>query len=105
MTRQIFEEAGFELYAKDSRSNTLTAVMVPEGFIADDILTALKKKGILISKGAGNIFEKVFRIGHMGNNISYENFLELYEKLDEVFEELGIETKISLKERFEELMK
>ena len=41
----------------------------------------------------------------MGNNISYENFLELYEKLDEVFEELGIETEISLKVRFEELMK
>ncbi|MBS5945946.1 MAG: alanine--glyoxylate aminotransferase family protein, partial [Peptoniphilus harei] len=79
--------------------------MVPEGFIADDILRALKNKGILISKGAGNIFEKVFRIGHMGNNISYENFLDLYEKLDEVFEELGIESKISLKERFVELMK
>lgn len=41
----------------------------------------------------------------MGNNISYENFLDLYEKLDEVFEELGIESKISLKERFVELMK
>ena len=79
--------------------------MVPEGFIADDILRALKNKGILISKGAGNIFEKVFRIGHMGNNISYENFLDLYEKLDEVFEELGKESKISLKERFVELMK
>ena len=105
VTREIFQEAGFELYAKDSRSNTLTAVMVPEGFIADDILRALKNKGILISKGAGNIFEKVFRIGHMGNNISYENFLDLYEKLDQVFEELGIESKISLKERFVELMK
>ena len=35
---KIFEDAGFELYAKDSRSNTLTAVMVPDGFIAEDIL-------------------------------------------------------------------
>ena len=40
----------------------------------------------------------------MGNNISYENFLELYEKLDEVFGELGIETKVSLKEEFQKLM-
>lgn len=104
VTREIFEKAGFELYAKDSRSNTLTAVMVPEGFIAEDIIGALREKGILISKGAGDIFEKVFRIGHMGNNISYENFLELYEKLDEVFEELGIETKVSLKEEFQKLM-
>ena len=78
--------------------------MVPEGFIAEDIIGALRKKGILISKGAGAIFEKVFRIGHMGNNISYENFLELYEKLDEVFGELGIETKVSLKEEFQKLM-
>lgn len=104
VTREIFEKAGFELYAKDSRSNTLTAVMVPEGFIAEDIIGALRKKGILISKGAGDIFEKVFRIGHMGNNISYENFLELYEKLDEVFGELGIESKVSLKEEFQKLM-
>ncbi|WP_282925131.1 pyridoxal-phosphate-dependent aminotransferase family protein [Peptoniphilus genitalis] len=104
VTREIFEKAGFELYAKDSRSNTLTAVIVPEGFIAEDIIGALRKKGILISKGAGDIFEKVFRIGHMGNNISYENFLELYEKLDEVFGELGIETKVSLKEEFQKLM-
>lgn len=104
VTREIFEKAGFELYAKDSRSNTLTAVMVPEGFIAEDIIGALRKKRILISKGAGDIFEKVFRIGHMGNNISYENFLELYEKLDEVFGELGIETKVSLKEEFQKLM-
>lgn len=104
VTREIFEKAGFELYAKDSRSNTLTAVMVPEGFTAEDIIGALRKKGILISKGAGDIFEKVFRIGHMGNNISYENFLELYEKLDEVFGELGIKTKVSLKEEFQKLM-
>ncbi len=104
VTREIFEKAGFELYAKDSRSNTLTAVMVPEGFIAEDIIGALRKKGILISKGAGDIFEKVFRIGHMGNNISYENFLELYENLDEVFGEIGIETKVSLKEEFQKLM-
>lgn len=104
VTREIFEKAGFELYAKDSRSNTLTAVMVPEGFIAEDIIGALREKGILISKGAGDIFEKVFRIGHMGNNISYKNFLELYEKLDEVFGELGIETKVSLKEEFQKLM-
>lgn len=104
VTREIFEKAGFELYAKDSRSNTLTAVIVPDGFIAEDIIGALRKKGILISKGAGDIFEKVFRIGHMGNNISYENFLELYEKLDEVFGELGIETKVSLKEEFQKLM-
>ncbi|MHC5099698.1 pyridoxal-phosphate-dependent aminotransferase family protein, partial [Peptoniphilus genitalis] len=78
--------------------------MVPEGFIAEDIIGALRKKGILISKGAGDIFEKVFRIGHMGNNISYENFLELYEKLDEVFGELGIKTNASLKEEFQKLM-
>lgn len=104
VTIEIFEKAGFELYAKDSRSNTLTAVIVPEGFIAEDIIGALRKKGILISKGAGDIFEKVFRIGHMGNNISYENFLELYEKLDEVFGELGIKTKVSLKEEFQKLM-
>lgn len=104
-TREIFTKAGFELYAKDSFANSVTAIMVPKDHKAEEILEALRKRGILISKGIADMSEKIIRIGHMGNNISYENFLELYEKLDEVFKELKIETKISLKDEFIKTMK
>lgn len=104
-TRDIFTKAGFELYAKDSFANSVTAILVPEGHRAEEILAALRKRNILISKGIGDLSEKIIRIGHMGNNISYKNFKELYENLDEVFKELKINTNISLKDEFIKTMK
>lgn len=104
-TRNAFVSAGFSLYPKDSYSNTVTAVICPENHTSSEIFDALKNKGIIISKGAGELTNKIFRIGHMGNNISYDNFIELFENLDEVFDELGIVTKKSLLEEFKKYLK
>lgn len=101
-TRYVFEKAGFELFAKDSQSNTVTAVLCPNNIKSDSIVSSLRKKGIIISKGVGQYKENLFRIGHMGQNIKYENFLELFAKLDEVFEELNIKTNYSLLSLFKE---
>lgn len=60
----------------------------------------MRKRNIAISKGVGDITEKVFRIGHMGNNINYDDFVLLFKNLDEVFAELGIELKDSLEKNF-----
>lgn len=100
-TREVFTKAGFELYAKNSFSNTVTAVVVPKYHKSEEIVSELRKKGIIISKGVGKNKENIFRIGHMGQNINYENFRELYKSLDEVFEKLNIKTKASLLELFE----
>lgn len=99
-TRNAFTKAGFELYPKDSYSNTVTAVLAPGNHTSGEIFDALKEEGIIISKGAGELSNKIFRIGHMGNNISYENFVELFEKFDKVLDKLNIETKASLLEEF-----
>lgn len=99
-TREVFEKAGFELFAQSARSNTVTAVLTPKEYKSSQIVSALREKGIIISTGVGEYKENIFRIGHMGENIKKENFLELYEKLDEVFEELNIKTKFSLLELF-----
>ncbi|MBP2024599.1 pyridoxal-phosphate-dependent aminotransferase family protein [Peptoniphilus stercorisuis] len=99
-TREVFTKAGFELYPKDSFSNTVTAVLVPEEHNSSEIELALQKKGIIIGKGVGPLKENIIRIGHMGQNINYENFEELYSSLDEVFEELNIKTNESLLELF-----
>ncbi|RVU55883.1 pyridoxal-phosphate-dependent aminotransferase family protein [Anaerosphaera multitolerans] len=99
-TREIFTKCGFELFAKDSLSNTLTAVKTPENIKSSDILKGLIKRDIIISKGVAQNAESIFRIGHMGNNISLQNFKELYIALDEVFKELNVKTKASLYETF-----
>ncbi len=100
ITRQSLINCGFELYAKDYFSNTVTTVLNPEGIESEQILEKMRKRNIAISKGVGDITEKVFRIGHMGNNINYDDFVLLFKNLDEVFAELGIELKDSLEKNF-----
>lgn len=101
-TREVFTKAGFELYPKDSFSNTVTSILVPEGHNSTEIELSLQKKGIIIGKGVGPLRENIIRIGHMGQNINYENFEELYRSLDEVFSELNIKTNKPLLELFKE---
>ncbi|MDD7363157.1 MAG: alanine--glyoxylate aminotransferase family protein [Peptoniphilus sp.] len=100
LTRKLFIEEGFELYPKDSYSDTVTAVVVPEGMTATDLLKRCREKGVFISKGVGPLHDRIFRIGHMGANITEENFRALFHVLDEVFGELGRTTHFS--ERFEQ---
>lgn len=59
---------GLELYAKDSHSNTVTTVMVPEGIGFNDVSEGMLQNGIMIGGAFGFLKDKVFRIGHMGEN-------------------------------------
>lgn len=99
-TRKTIEKAGLKLYPLDSHSNTVTAVLSPEGIDAREITRKMREHGMIISGSIQDIEDKVFRIGHMGNNINKENFIELFQKLDIVFEELGVKLKTSLKDQF-----
>ncbi|MDO5041323.1 MAG: alanine--glyoxylate aminotransferase family protein [Peptoniphilus sp.] len=100
ITRQCLTNCGLELYAKDSFSNTVTAVINPEGIESESILARMRERNIAISKGVGYNTEKIFRIGHMGNNIDYDDFVLLFKNLDEVFAELGVELTGSLEKNF-----
>lgn len=100
ITREIVEKAGLELYAKDYFSNTVTAVLMPNNINAQILLDEMKKHDIAISKGVGSLSEKIFRIGHMGQNISEDNFKALFKALDESFKTLGVELKTSLFNEF-----
>lgn len=99
-TRQTFLKSGFELFPLDNYSNTVTAIHVPEDHNSKEIVKILRDKGIIISTGVGTFKNEIIRIGHMGHNINYGNFIELFEKLDEVFKELNIKTDSSLLENF-----
>ncbi len=100
ITRQCLLNCGFELYARDHFSNTVTTVLNPKDIKSESILEKMRQRNIAISKGVGEITEKVFRIGHMGNNIDYDDFVLLFKNLDEVFAELGVELTDSLDKNF-----
>lgn len=52
----------------DLYSDTVTAVVVPEGFNGTDIVTqAASKYGMAFGVGLGQVAGKVFRIGHLGS--------------------------------------
>ena len=99
-TRRAVEKAGLELYAKDFFANTVTTVLLPEGFDALELLEKMRERGIIISGGMAEILHSAFRIGHMGNNIDLENFKEMFKNLDEVLEEMNVPMKGSLEKEF-----
>ena len=61
---------GPQLYCLDPQrfSNSVTAVLMPEGFSADAIrTTALQRFNVSLGGGLAKLNGKVFRIGHMGD--------------------------------------
>ena len=50
------------------RSTTVTAITVPEPLTGDDIVKAVAKRGFVIGGGYGQLKQRTFRIGHMGDH-------------------------------------
>jgi alanine-glyoxylate transaminase/serine-glyoxylate transaminase/serine-pyruvate transaminase len=68
--REAVRGWGLELLATDPReySNTLTAIVVPEGVDADKIRTTiLERFDMSLGVGLGKLKGRVFRIGHLGS--------------------------------------
>ena len=68
-TRQAVRAWGLELLCANPEeySSSLTAVLMPEGFDADEFLMlALEKFDMSLGIGLGKVKGKVFRIGHLG---------------------------------------
>jgi alanine-glyoxylate transaminase/serine-glyoxylate transaminase/serine-pyruvate transaminase len=69
-TRRAVGGWGLEILAQDPReySNTLTAVVVPEGVDADKVrLKILERFDVSLGVGLGKLKGKIFRIGHLGS--------------------------------------
>ncbi len=66
-TRQAVKAIGLELFAKGSPSNSVTAILAPEGLDGQEIYKNLKDKyGITAAGGQGQAKGKIFRIAHLG---------------------------------------
>jgi alanine-glyoxylate transaminase / serine-glyoxylate transaminase / serine-pyruvate transaminase len=68
--RRAVQAMGLKLLAKkiDERSNTLTAVCMPDGFDSEAYIAhAERSLGIPFGPGLGKVKGKIFRIGHLGS--------------------------------------
>ena len=66
-TREAMKAIGLRLFAPDSPSDSVTAVLAPEGMDAQAIVKHLSTKfGITVAGGQDNAKGKIFRLSHMG---------------------------------------
>ena len=68
-TRDGVRKLGLELFAKDEAfaSDTVTAVSVPKGVDAGELVSRLRTEhNVIVSGGQASLSGKIFRIGHMG---------------------------------------
>lgn len=69
-TRAAVEAWGLEIFCSDpaARSNSLTAVLMPEGCSADRFRAAVRRRfGMALGNGLSKLRDRVFRIGHLGD--------------------------------------
>lgn len=66
-TRKAVQSIGLDLYAKESPSNAVTAVIAPPGINGQVIYKNLREKyGIIAAGGQGKARGKIFRLAHLG---------------------------------------
>jgi len=68
LTRQRARSLGLKLFAEPSHaSNTVTAIVVPEGIEAKALTRGLREQeGVVIAGGQERLEGQIFRIGHLG---------------------------------------
>lgn len=99
--RAALIDGGLELYPIAGHANTVTAFCVPEGLSANAILDGiLREHGIMLSGSFGPFLGKLIRIGHMGENCTYDALMETFVALDTQLRALGYSLPISLPEAF-----
>lgn len=100
-TRKAIVAAGLKLYLKEGYSNTVTVIQVPEGYTDKEILGLMKDKYHVMIAGCFDILAgKVIRIGHMGENASVENMIEVLEAMTKTLKELEFPIQCNMTEVF-----
>jgi len=104
--RETLTQAGFELYPLDGFSNTVTALMVPEGLDEKGFREHLVDNYEVMIAGAFDVLEgKVLRIGHMGENCREDRVYKTLKAMDSAFREVKIIPEVYLHKVFDDIMK
>lgn len=94
ITRQAIKAIGLELYSKESPSNTVTAILAPEGIDGQAIYKTLKDKyGITAAGGQGKAKGKIFRIAHLGYADIFDIIIAI-SGIEMVLAEMGFPLKL-----------
>jgi aspartate aminotransferase-like enzyme len=81
-TREAVKALGLKLFAPDSPSESVTAVLAPEGIDGQDIVKSYREDHkITIAGGQGEAKGKIFRLSHLG----------FYDKFDIIIAISGLE--------------
>ncbi|MFP4457775.1 MAG: pyridoxal-phosphate-dependent aminotransferase family protein [Clostridia bacterium] len=103
--RQTINNCGLALYPSNSFSNTLSAIKVPKEINSEEMFAYLiNEYNILIGGSLAEFSEKIFRIGHMGENAKEENLFLLFKALDDFFKQKNYGLKNELHVEFAKLI-
>jgi aspartate aminotransferase-like enzyme len=100
--RKTVVKSGFKLFAQSDYANTVTTVYLPEGLDFKDLLHCLKTDHkVLIGGGFDFLENKIFRIGHMGENCTEDRLSALFLAMDSAFSSLGVTLETPFHKNFE----
>jgi aspartate aminotransferase-like enzyme len=93
-TRKAAQAIGLELYAKESPSNSVTAIMAPPGIDGQSVYNNLRSKyGIIAAGGQGKAKGKIFRIAHLGYTDRFD-IITAIAGIEMVLKEMGYPVKL-----------
>jgi len=96
--RQTLRQAGFEIFpVEEASSNTVTAMVVPQGI--DDLEFRKRlwdKYRVMIAGSWGELDGKVWRIGHMGENCRDDKLYLTFVAMDKALQDMGCAASGSL---------
>lgn len=90
--RDGFKRYGIRPFLPENiRSNTITALYLPDGVVYKDLHDRLKKEGFVIYAGQARLKQDIFRVANMGQLTPQDlaNFLESLGKVLKVLGEVG----------------
>lgn len=93
-TRAAFEAMGLELFVPPGyRSDTVTAIRVPQGADDSKLRKTLKEKhNVVIAGGQDHVKGVIFRVGHMGT-VSFEELAGGIMAIEKVLADQGVKVK------------
>jgi aspartate aminotransferase-like enzyme len=92
--REAMKALGLRLFAPDSPSNAVTAIMAPDGIDGQKIVKVLREKhNITIAGGQNQAKGKIFRIAHFGYMDTYD-IVTVVSAVEMVLKELGYSVEL-----------
>lgn len=99
--RNAIIASGLKLYPENSFSNSVTAILVPEGINFKDIFeNMISEYDIMIGGAFDYLSGKVIRIGNMGENCYEEKLYITLKALNSVLKNLGVKLNSDIHKNF-----